>query len=348
MDQPSRIQPSQLLRRNRRYGSAGTNEHKLTPRITRMLRMFFCCSHGSMSRRGSLPPTGPWLQRLRSHRGFTLAKQRERVSAFTLAELLIATGITAGMVLMLGWMLGSLMGSASRTTERVDAFRDARAALQMIERDLRNLVRTQWNPDPFTNPTPAPCAASAISTTRVTLPAAYFALDSLYSDPAAGNQQLYALVAEKTPASSGDLCAVGYYCAWDTQLHAYSLRRFFRALTVSDIQGFGTYAGESVLYSPGSSDPVLAAYVWNLQITLYDAAGNRYTPPRCVCDQAATTPIMLPAAIEISFNAMSPQAARTVMSVSSSPNDWMDTTTQTYQRLVLPHAYQFRSRINLP
>src|SRR5437870_5573426 len=156
-----------------------TNEHKLTPRITRMLRMFFCCSHGSMSRRGLLPPTGPWLERLRSHRGFTLAKQRdpESIRGFTLAELLIATGITAAMVLMLGWMLGSLMSSASHTTARVDAFRDARAALQMIERDLRNLVRTQWNPDPFTNPTPTATPQA------ITKAAAYFALDKVWQDP---------------------------------------------------------------------------------------------------------------------------------------------------------------------
>src|SRR6266550_2742537 len=132
--------------------------------------------------------------------GFMLAKQRdpESIRGFTLVELLIATGITAAMVLMLGWMLGSLMGRASHTTERVDAFRDARAALQMIERDLRNLVRTQWNPDPFTNPTPLPCFASAVSTTGVTLPAAYFALTNIYADPATAgnpNQQLYALVA---------------------------------------------------------------------------------------------------------------------------------------------------------
>src|SRR5438128_12296503 len=142
-----------------------TNEHKLTPRITRMLRMFFCCSHGSMSRRGSLPPTGPWLQRLRSHHGFTLAKQRdpESIRAFTLVELLIATGITVLIVVMLGWMLGSLMSSATHATQRVDAFRDARAALQVMERDLRNLVRTQW-----TTPTQPQ-----------TLPTAYFALDNI-------------------------------------------------------------------------------------------------------------------------------------------------------------------------
>jgi len=276
------------------------------------------------------------------------SRQRRCSGAFTLAELLIATGITVVIVVMLGLMLTSLLSTASHATERVDAFRDARAALQMIERDLRNLVRSQWSPDPFANPTPLPCQASGVTTTAVTLPAAYFALDNLYADPAAGNQQLYALIASTTTASQGDVCAVGYYCRWDDQLHAYSLRRFFHALTVSDIQGFGSYAGESVLYTPSLSDAGLAAYVWNFKITLYDVAGNPYTTYPCICDSAATSPRLLPAAVEISFNTISPQAARTVMSVSSSPNDWMDTTTQNYQRLILPHVYQFRSRINLP
>ena len=260
---------------------------------------------------------------------------------------------------MLGWMLGSLMRTSSHATARVDAFRDARAALQLIERDLRNVIRTQWNPDPFTNQTLVPCAASTVSTTPMTLPAAYFALDTLcgptftdncdpYTDPATRNQQLWALVADRTSPSSGDVCTVGYYCRWDDQLHAYSLRRFFRNINVQQVLQGLTYATESVLYTPGSSDAVLAAYIWNLKITLYDAAGNQYNPPQCICDSSATSPRQLPAAIEISFNAMSPQAARTVMSVSSAPNDWMDTTTQNYQRLILPNAYQFRSRINLP
>src|SRR5215470_18224242 len=107
-------------------------------------------------------------------------RNRHSGAAFTLAELLIATGITAGLVLMLGWMSGTLMRTASHTNARVDAFRDARAALQLIERDLRNLVRTQWSPDPFTNPTPLPCRASGVTTTAVTLSAAYFALDHIW------------------------------------------------------------------------------------------------------------------------------------------------------------------------
>ena len=311
-----------------------------------MLRMFFCRSHASMSHRGSLPPTGPWLERLRSHRGFTFAKQRERVSAFTLVELLIATVITVAMVLMFGLMLGSLMSSASHASQRVDAFRDARAALQMMERDVRNLVRTQWNPDPFTNPPPA-------TTLPVTRPAAYFASENIYADPVAGNQQLYALVADQTTPSSGDVCTVGYYCRWDDQRHAYSLRRFFRnsAATFTVMQGAVSYAADSVLYVPGASDAVLAAYVWNFSVIAYDANGNviptrdaNGNPIPYVCDPNATTPNPLPAAIGISFNAMSPQAARAVMSVTSDPSVWMNMDAN----LVKPHAYQFRSRINLP
>ena len=268
-----------------------------------------------------------------------------REGGFTLVELLIATAITVAMVLMLGWMLGSLMSSASHATERVDAFRDARAALQMMERDLRNLVRTQWQLD-------------ASGTLRpVTLLAAYFVVDNsnLYPDPATGNQQLYALVADQTTPSSGDVCAVGYYCRWDPQLHAYSLRRFFRssADTFSVMQTAGSYAADSVLYVPGASDAVMAAYVWNLRIKMYDSGGAVINTYPYICDPNAATPNPLPAAVEISFNAMSPQAARTVMSLpSDTPSLWMTSPSPTppnlYLNVIAPHAYQFRSRINLP
>jgi type II secretory pathway pseudopilin PulG len=306
------------------------NEHKLRPRK--------CPCSGSR--------VGCCLFRLPQAARLPL-QQRKHISAFTLVELLIATGITVGIVLMLGLMLGSLMGSASHAAARVDAFRDARAALQMMERDLRNLVRSQWSPDPFSSPTPTPGTVQPL-----TLPAAYFAVKDIYADPATTsnrNQQLYALIAARTPASSGDVCAVGYYCRWDDQVHSYTLRRFFRdsAATFAVMQGAGSYASDSVLYVQGLSDAVLAAYVWNFKVTMYDATGATVAYPY-VCDPNATTPTRLPVAIEISFNAMSPQAARAVMSASSTPNDWMDTTTQNYQRLIAPHAYQFRSRINLP
>jgi type II secretory pathway pseudopilin PulG len=263
--------------------------------------------------------------------GFIRPMPRER--AFTLAELLIATGITAIIVVFLGTMLGSLLNTASRANQRTDAFREARAALQMIERDFSNLVPTQWTP------TPSP----------ITRPAAYFALKNIYTDPAVGNQQIYGLVAVKAAGSPtpsvGDVCAVGYYCRWEG--NRYTLRRFFRdsAHTFGVLQNAVSYAADSDLYDLNAADArndVLAAYVWNFKVAIYDANGNLQTTYPYICDQSATTPTLLPAAIEISFNAMSPQAARTVMSVSSSPADWMNMNAN----LVNPHTYQFRTRIN--
>jgi len=286
---------------------------------------------------------------LRSRRAIALSE-----GGFTLVELLIAAAITVVIVVMLGLMLGSLMSSASHASQRVDAFRDARAALQMMERDLSNLVCAQWNIQTSPVPTPVPVP--------VTRPAAYFALDKRwqdtandpYSDPANGNpnRQMFGLIATKSSAP-GDMCAVGFYCRWDTQLHAYTLRRFFLDATTtfnvftSPAVTAANYASDSDLYAPSVNDEVLAAYVWNLNITMRDAAGNVINTYPYICDPNTVTPTSLPAAIEISFNAMSPQAARTVTSVSSAPADWMDTTTQNYQRLVKPHAYEFRTRINL-
>jgi len=268
---------------------------------------------------------------LRSRRAIALSE-----GGFTLAELLIATGITAIIVVLFGTMLGSLLNTASRANQRIDAFREARAALQMIERDFSSLVPTQWNIQ--TSP-PIP----------ITRPAAYFALENIYSDPAVGNQQIFGLVAVKAAGSPtpsvGDVCAVGYYCRWEG--NRYTLRRFFRdsAHTFGVLQNAVSYAADSDLYDLNAADArndVVAAYVWDFKVAIYDASGNLQTTYPYICDQSATTPTLLPAAIEISFNAMSSQAARTVMSVSSSPADWMNMNVN----LVNPHTYQFRTRIN--
>jgi type II secretory pathway pseudopilin PulG len=296
--------------------------------------------------------------------GFTLPLPRERSTlrsrraialsegGFTLVEVLIAAAITVVIVVMLGLMLGSLMSSASHASQRIDAFRDARAALQMMERDFANLVQTQWQPDPFASPTPTPG-----TTQPLTRPLPYLALKNIY-DPTAANQEIYGVIGARN-SGPGDVCLVGYYCSWDGR--AYSLRRFFRDNTASytvlsspsPMPSPSTYILDSDLYkpnpspSPSPADDVLARYVWNLRIAAYDANGNVLSYPYA-CDTSAVSATRPPAAIEISFNAMSPQAARTVMSVSSSPADWDPITqTQTYQRLILPHMYQFRTRINL-
>jgi type II secretory pathway pseudopilin PulG len=256
--------------------------------------------------------------------------RRHHRFGFTIVELLVAAAITVVIVVLLGTMFGSLMKTSMRSNQRTDAFRDARAALQMVKRDLTNLVRAQ--------------------------PSAYFAMMDVYADPntsAVKNRQVYALCALKNqPAgvaanAAGDMCAVGYYCSWDT--NRYTLRRHFRdsAATFSAFQtnGPGVYLGPTGLYTPGAIDDLLATNVWNLQITAYKADGTTIAPSYPLVIDAAGT-VALPAAIEISFNAMSPEAARTIRSASTSPDDWMDTTASNNQRLIAPFAYEFRTRIN--
>ena len=283
-------------------------------------------------------------------------------SAFTIVELLVASTITILIVVMLGTMFGSLTGTSRRANQQIDAFRDARAALQMMERDMANLVRTQWRPDPSSIPPPP-------VTQPLTRPAAYLALKDLYADPGIGNQQFYALISAKQ--RSGDVCSVGYYCSWDGT--AYTLRRFFRdsATTYAALSnpaptppsippGTPVYISETALYTPNPSptppaspDDILAQYVWNLKVTAYDAAGAQLTYP-LVCDASATSPTapsgtLPPAAIEISFLAMSPDAAKMVIAAQAGPSVWMgmNNNDPTYNRLIKPHVYEFRTRVKL-
>src|SRR5438309_11438664 len=102
---------------------------------------------------------------------------RQRYYAFTIVELLIASTITVGIVVLLGTMFGAITRTASRANQRTDAFRDARAALQMMERDLSDLVHA----------TPAAYFSATTATT-------------IYDDgntASQKNHQLYALCALK-------------------------------------------------------------------------------------------------------------------------------------------------------
>lgn len=259
-------------------------------------------------------------------------------------ELLIAVTITLLIVVLLGTMFGSLTKTTSRANQRTDVFRDARAALQMMERDLTGLVRAQQT--------------------------AYLALDNIWQagdDPytartnATPNLQLFALVAAKNQlpgnAPPGDVCAVGYYCAWDNAKHAYVLRRFFRnskdvyeAIKPQVNGNTLGYTNPAALYAPAAADDVVASYVWNFQITAYKSDGTKdisYPGNALIVVDPGNASLVPPAALEISFNAISPEAARTITSVSTDPADWMNATSSNHIRLITPHAYEFRTRINL-
>ncbi len=282
-----------------------------------------------------------------------------KAAAFTIVELLIAAAITVIIVVMLGTMFGSLANTASRSNQRIDSFREARAALQMIARDFANLVKVQ--------------------------PAAYFVINTDAAGPDV--RQLNGLVSLKNkPAGNpapiaGDLCAVRYYCAWSN--NAYSLHRYFRdsALTFQTFQskinssnGSLNYVNIDDLYVGSNPiDEVLAAYAWNLQVVAYDSSGviinpkadvsnhHQTTDAPYVCDPSASNPGTLPAAIEVSFDTISQEAARTLLATTATRPDgykvWMIVSNpdpndpsldqKLYRTLIQPNIYHFSTRISL-
>ena len=282
-----------------------------------------------------------------------MRSRSRKARGFTLVELLVAAAITTIIIVFLGTMLVSVMNTSSRASNRTDAFRDARAALQMMQRDFAGLVKAQA--------------------------ATYFQIDTDLAGPDV--RQLYGLIGAKNrptgvpPEVAGDICAVRYYCSWDGR--AYNLHRYFRnsALTIATIQsklsaGALAHSDAGDLYYPtDAADEAVAAFAFNLRVTAYDATGmvinktadsngRDTTAAPYICDPPnSTTP--LPAAIEISFKAISPVAARTVISTTSGRADayevWKagaaanptaaDKTL--YDNLIAPHTYDFRTRITL-
>ena len=168
-----------------------------------------------------------------------------------------------------------------------------------------------------------------------------------------------------------------YFCAWDSTARAYSLHRYFRNsdLTIKSFQsnlagGTLGYTDTGALYHPADgANEAVAAYAWNLRVTAFDSAGlviNRTSDSKgrdttgapYMCDPKGSTK-PLPATIEISFKAISPVAARTVIAATSGRSDayevWKagDAAAPTagdkemYDNLIGPYAYDFRTRINL-
>lgn len=274
--------------------------------------------------------------------------RQNSAAGFTLIEILIATAIVVFLVAVLSQILVSTQGIWRNSEARTDPFRDARAAIELMSREL----------------------ALAVPHDR----APVFALQNIYSQPNSQdntndsdgpvhNQQIYVLLPTRNvdannPANnSSDLCAVGFYCTWNSTRHAYILRRHFFAsdATFTRLQGSGLPGGvgpvsAGSVYNPSSptvspaQDEDVAAYVWDLKVVPYEfnggtlAANNTYP---------ITYNSALPQFIEISFKAMSPQAARQLTAQGIGTGTWFDTGGTVYLNQILPHMHEFRTRIKV-
>jgi type II secretory pathway pseudopilin PulG len=240
--------------------------------------------------------------------------------AFTLVELLIATAITGLIIILLGQIFSSAAAMWRSSDQRIDAFRDSRAALQLMAVDLG---RADINGDPQ----------------MLKLDQVQNSVDGSYSY--AGEAD--AVSPGKNPGKS-DLCAIEYYLLWSSTTKTFSLvRRLKDSNALSDpTNGLLAKATPdfSAIYDKNSgTEEVIAGPVWDLEIR----PGVTDTPLTSATGSSTGWKWL-----EIRFKAMSQNAGLKLKLIPSVDQaTWTDPTSAAYKNLILPYEQQFVTRVSL-
>ena len=239
------------------------------------------------------------------------ASQPRDVGAFTLMELLIAISITALIVVLLSQVFTAAAGQWQAADQRIDSFRDARAALQVMTRDL-GLANLSGDAQMLTL--------------------------SNYDSSGTYAKEAFAI---SPIANSGksDLCAVGYYLAWDAKVRAYRLKRLFNDSDATAATLANASPDFTALFTKNAAkEEDVATYAWDL----------RFAPGTLANVEAPNAnPSTKWQWLEVRFKAMSAAAARKLSVMNIGEATWSDPTDATYRQVILPHEQQFVTRIKL-
>lgn len=252
-----------------------------------------------------------------------------KTSAFTLLELLVAMAVLAILVVMMMGLVTSATSLWRQSENRADAYREARAALTIISRDLANLVVSTNTNYFLINDKGAFAKVPAGAETNAQRLGAAFFLSALPLNAQA-------------PGSLSDVCEVGYFMGFErtfaggnSSMQTLNLYRFFRSSnpTFTNLLGNSTFAGAS--FSSAESE-LLARNIREFRITplIYtnDAYSTNFTP---------STSKPVPDAVEISITAVNQEAARRF----TNRTEWVNSSAP----LSLTNAQQiFTTRIRLP
>ncbi len=248
-------------------------------------------------------------------------------SGFTLAELLIATAITGLIIIFLGQIFSAASAMWRSGGERIDAFRDARSALQLMAADL---ARANVNGDPQM----LKLVASTDGTYGVEA-------DAITPTKNAGNS---------------DLCAIEYFLLWSDTTKTFSLMRLFRNSNATN--GKVDKKGNAPSCPNGLTSPLDLACLFAKQITNEDEAQEVVAAP--VWDlqiRPGITDIPLTSVggastswkwLEIRFKSMSVNSARKLQGMATiDQSTWTNPSSTEYKNLILPYEQQFVTRVAL-
>src|ERR1041385_4377985 len=232
-------------------------------------------------------------------------------AAFTLVELLVAISSTVLVVALLSTVFTAAGKQWQASDQRIDSFRDARAALQIICRDLS---RANLNGDAQM------LTLSNIDTTGL------FAKEAF-------------AVAPIPNGGKSDLCTVGFYCTWDATSKTYSLKRLFRDSDSTLTSLAKSPADFAALFTKTpANEEELASCAWDLRF----APGTQYDP-----ETPTTNPSSKWRWLEIRFKSMSAAAARKLGNMTIAQTTWDNPSDSTYKTAILPNEQQFVIRVNL-
>ncbi len=249
--------------------------------------------------------------------------KREQRAAFTLLELLAACSVTL-LILTITLRVFSAATDLWRHSEtRAETYREARAALDIMARDLR-----------MTSPAPG-------------APMLRLAYDPETSQEDRVNEEVYAMAALPN-AGKGSLCAVGYRCVWNEETKCYVLKRLFR--NSNDIfNGFKKAGGVdfSTLYSRADAltnpdrEEEAARYIWDLTFRPCENGEVATAYPDKTYSED------LPLWIEIRFKALGPAAAAKLNTLPVTRETWTNPEDPLFKRLIHPFQQQFSMRVRL-
>lgn len=213
-------------------------------------------------------------------------KARPAARSFTLIELMCASTLLSVILLMMVGMQDQMSKAWKNSNRRMDATREARAALRMMSSDLGNLFfRTNtdgstmaYNP----NESPVPMAILNDAARKLTLPN--------MNNVQQGSVALFALV-QRQPAVPNpnalfdEFSAVGYYIGSGANVNVngvsqttYNLYRYFRTGTnlttnlIAYLKEKSATSSVAGIFQPSADDEILARNACNLQVTVYPSS----------------------------------------------------------------------------
>ena len=259
-------------------------------------------------------------------------------SAFTLLELMVAMAVMSILLVLLLNMVDSGARLWRVNENRVDSYREARAALGIMSRDLQNaLAATNTAGQFLLNATAFTNLAAAGNLVSATNPGA--ALFFLAALPAK---------AQDAASNKSDVCQIGYFMAFGKSSSAsnspVNTMNIYRYVLSSD-PTFNRLTTLPLFPSDLSAlDPrveLLARNVTRFTARAYTLTNNSLT------DFSASAATPLPDLVEISVSAVNQEAGKKLGNSPADFSAWTSTNAASYTAIVAPVEQTFTTRIKL-